>query len=214
MITVHKSVSQNYSIVAPTGGLGNHVRWLALLSPEIAFTIKEINNGYENITPFTTLGQKLKFFEGRIYGPSRSWHNWLDIEWTFRPALQQVISFSHEYDPNFDKVLALISDFDLCLHHYVKFNCSLNMKNSFRDSWHRKHKENYDLAIQYPNNTKIMSTAPLVAPFLDRDFYTELVEWFGITDMYDAANKVHGWWFAADRRAEKDFVKDITEFYK
>jgi hypothetical protein len=88
------------------------------------------------------------------------------------------------------------------------------MKNEFYNSWHRKHKKNYELAIQHPDNTKIMSTAPLFAPFLDRDFYTELVEWFGITDMYDAANEVHGWWFAANQRAEKDFVKDITEFYK
>ena len=49
---------------------------------------------------------------------------------------------------------------------------------------------------------------------LDRTFYNNMVEWFGLSDCYDLANQVHGLWFDAHQRAEQEFVEYTDNIYK
>ena len=224
MIDVKSSSLTRYGICAPIGGFGNHVRWLALLDPCFQFEatpmaeprFKNILDSSRHIK-FLDADSKLESFRTQIYSPSRSWANWLWMEFLYREDLDQVLVFDHRKDniEDVDKNLVLTVDPELALYCYFKLNSNLNhctpeifkeqslwfARNAVRNS--ANHQEN-----------KLMSVNSLYQPTLDRTFYNNMIEWFGLSDCYDLANQVHALWFDAHQRAEQQFVSHVNNFYK
>jgi hypothetical protein len=224
MINVQNSSAVKCSVCAPIGGFGNHVRWLALLDPVFQFELtplaeprfKKIPDPARHIN-FLTTESKLHSFRTQIYSSERSWTNWLWFEFLYREDLDEVLKFDHRKDhiDGIDKNLVLTVDPELALRAYFKLNSNLNhctpdifkeqslwfSRNALRNSTTR-------------TDNKIMSADCLYQPTLDRTFYNNMIEWFGLSDCYDTANQVHGLWFDAHTRAEKQFVDYVNNYYK
>lgn len=189
-----------YYLSAPIGGFGNHVRWLMLL--DTSYDI-----GYAD---------KMDFICNTIYAKTRSWHNWLQVEWQYRADLNKIILFEHKYNPAGKlKTLLLTIDSSLAYRCYLKFNSNLNNSTvgQFKETIEATNQYN----LQFENtrsDVKVMSSDVLYSANLDSGFYHSLVDWFGLEDNYSEASVIHRHWFEAHQRAEKEFVSDIATFYK
>ena len=187
-------------ISAPIGGFGNHVRWLMLLDPSYDI-------GYQN---------KVEFICDKIYGQDRSWHNWLNVEWQYRSDLNKLIIFEHNYNPAGDiKKLVLTIDPDLAYRCYLKFNSNLNNNtvDQFKELIKKANDHNIVVSSKHANSLA-MSADILYRPVLDPGFYQTLINWFELEDRYAEASIIHQHWYQAHQRAEKEFVRDITNIYK
>jgi hypothetical protein len=224
MIDVTSSSPSQHGVYAPIGGFGNHVRWLALLDPCFQFEatplaeprFKKIPDLSRHIK-FLDAESKLESFRTQIYSSTRSWTNWLWMEFLYREDLDQVLVFDHRKDniENVTKNLVLTVDPELALKCYFKLNSNLNhcTPEIFKEqsAWFTRN------AIRNSHNhleNKIMNVDCLYAPTLDRTFYNGMIEWFGLSDCYDLANQVHELWFRAHQKAEKEFVEYVNSFYK
>ena len=173
---------------------------------------------------FDTLDNKLKAFKYQIYPESRTWHNWLQIEHHFRDSMNNVVNVLHDLkhsefniiEPD-AKNLFLTIDPELAYRCYLKFNSNLNnltpeyfkkidVEGEF-DLWQ-------EMVNNAPKHNKILNVNILYQPELDRNFYNELIQWFELDNNYEHASYVHQLWYKAHRRAEKEFVTDIHQFYK
>ena len=224
MIDVKNSSLLKYAVCAPIGGFGNHVRWLALLDPVFQFELtplaeprhKKILDPSRYIK-FFDADSKLESFCTQIYSSSRSWNNWLWMEFLYREDLDQVLAFDHRKDwiEDVDKNLVLTIDPELALRSYLKLNSYLNhhTPEMFREQslWFTKNAIG-NSTIHLEN--KILNADCLYQPTLDRTFYNNMIEWFGLSDCYDLANQVHGLWFGAHQRAEQEFVEYVNHLYK
>ena len=167
---------------------------------------------------FTTTEKKLSSLKYKIYPESRTWHNWLIIEWQFRDRLHEHVGAMHNMDHSDDhsKNLLLTMEPDLAHRLYLKFNSNLN--NTPADRWKEivayENKKINRMARANPQQYKILATDELYQPILDRNFYNELIQWFDLTDNYELASYAHQLWYAGHQRAEKEFVTDIHQFYK
>ena len=243
---------------APTGGFGNHVRWLVLLDQQYKFKLQskivshslyhaykqpdwpdytdfidpnttlfdldpEIATKIQKILPifcldFSNQAVKLSSIEQAVYHQGRSWHNWLRVEWTYRPLLNNHVYFDHfisDLEDTVSKRLILtLEDPMLALQSYLKFNSNLNNSThqDFLTSIKKYREQHITLPLYYPQ-IKVDSSDLLFQPTLDRDFYNRLIEWFELDDNYELANQVHKLWYDAHCRSEKEFVADITNFY-
>jgi hypothetical protein len=168
---------------------------------------------------FDTLEKKINFIQTNIYHESRTWNNWLWYEWQYRIACNKIISLIHnteleDYDKNI-KTLTLTIDPQLAYHCYVKFNNNLN--NRPPSDFMRTVRKNNIAAINEAKtnaNIKIIDANIVYQPILDRVFYKNLVDYLGISDLYFEANEIHQLWYSAQKRSEKEFVRDITALYK
>lgn len=167
---------------------------------------------------FDSLESKLNFIKFKVYSDLRTWWNWLIIEWKYRRPLDQIIKLNHSYvDPTDNDLKTLILRIDPVLAYrcYLKFNSNLN--NTLPDSYVQKtqyaNHVHSEIATNNPH-VKLLSTDILYQPTLDRLFYTELIDWFGMSNLYNEANEIHHLWYCAHQRAEKEFVRDIAELYK
>jgi len=220
MIEVKHSSLLTCAVTAPIGGFGNHVRWLALLDPCFQFELtplaeprfKKIPDLSRRIN-FLDADSKLESFHTQIYSPTRSWTNWLWMEWLYREDLDSVLVFDHRVDhvDSIDKNLVLTVDPDLALRGYFKLNSNLN---------HHTPGQFKQQVQQFANNAsahakkKILTVDCLYQPILDREFYNSMIEWFELSDCYDLANRVHGLWFDAHERAQQEFVQYTNDCYK
>jgi len=221
MIDIKTLSSTKFGVYAPTGGFGNHVRWLALLDPCFQFEVtplaqqrfKKILDSTRHIT-FLDTDSKLDSFCTQIYSSNRSWDNWLWMEFLYREDLDEVFEFGHRIPgtENVGKNLLLTVDPELALQSYFKLNSNLNhcTPKIF------KHQiTQFNLGANYKNLVnKIMNVDCLYQPALDREFYNNMIEWFGLNDCYDLANQVHGLWFGAHQKAEQEFVEYTNNLYK
>ena len=219
---------KRHSIAAPIGGFGNHVRWLVFLDPKFKFDLvpfaeprslqKELN--YEKRLNFLDADSKLECFRSKIYPPERSWENWLKFEWFYRKELDEILKFDHKIDPNCNQCLALTIHPDLAFHCYFKLNSNLNWltPNEFK---HRIKNFMIDstAGIKAQSSTdkfpdvKILLVNSLYQKTLDRNLYNSIIEWFELSDCYELANQVHGLWFDAHERAQKEFVQYVNKEY-
>lgn len=176
--------------------------------------INEIIN-YTKVTHnFTTISSKIKFFEETVYSTDRSYHNWLQQEWTLRPFLNDFILFDHEYTDNGLPTLLLTVDPFLAYKSYVKFNINLNctLKDDFLEyvgSVNQKHV----LLAKDNKNILLLDSSILFSPTLDYNWYQQLVSFFNLTDYYLEANKIHNLWYLGHKRAENDIVNDMISLY-
>jgi hypothetical protein len=221
MIDVKNSSALKCGVCAPLGGFGNHVRWLALLDPVFQFEVtplveprfKKILDSSRHIK-FLDVDSKLESFSTQIYSSKRSWDNWLWMEFLYREDLDEVLQFEHrgsEID-EIDKNLILTVDPDLALRSYFKLNSNLN---HCTPEIFKQQTIQFNLGVNYRNpKNKIMEVDFLYQSTLDKTFYNNMIEWFGLSDCYDLANHVHGLWFDAHQRSEQKFVEYSKNLYK
>jgi hypothetical protein len=222
MIEITNSSPLKYGACAPVGGFGNHVRWLALLDPVFQFVLTpSVDGGFSKITDssrqitFHNAETKLESFRTQIYSPNRSWDNWLQMEFIYQET-QQVFQIEHRWDlvDGVDKNLVCTIDPELALQSYFKLNSNLFhcTPEKFKINTKNRINENvYNLSKRSGN--KIIAVDCLCQPILDKTFYNTIIEWFGLSDCYDLANRVHGLWYDSHQRAKRDFVEYVNCFY-
>ena len=197
------------NIVAPVGGSGNHVRWLTTLDP--SFTLRL------NDQVLTTPEEKIKFIEQNIYFSGRTWHNWLEVEWRYRDTMNAAVRFAHSHVEiaGTSPTAVVVVDPESAYRNYLKFNSNLNTRS--RERFLR------DVAEDNNNNVKfaesvgyatVLHSDLLFHPTLDRIFYQDLTSFFGLKNLYSAANQVHQLWYNCNKQAEQEFVRDIAQVYK
>lgn len=248
-----------FKIVAPVGGFGNHLRWLALLDPQFSFRKVTQNASHTiyhshkqiywpdfedyiklgvdkldisaaiksemieklelKVIDFSDLDNKIESIRCFVYNTDRTWHNWLFIESRCRDMLAPYIDFAHYIDDsNLDnedlKIAILCADPELALRSYLKFNPNLNntTQEGFKTAIEHFTKSHIALPI-YRSNVKVLKSDDLYQPNLDKVFYNEFIDFFGLEDCYSAASTVHKLWFDAQHRSEIEFVRDITKLY-
>jgi hypothetical protein len=224
MIEVKHSSSLQYAVSAPAGGFGNHVRWLALLDPCFQFELtplaeprfKKIPDPSRRIN-FLDDHSKLESFCTQIYPATRSWTNWLWMEWLYREDLDSVLAFDHAWGQidGIDKNLVLTVDPDMALCGYFKLNSNLNhhTPEQFKQQVQQFNaKAQGDASLHVKKKT--INVDCLYQSTLDREFYNSMIEWFELSDCYDLANQVHGLWFDAHQRAQQEFVEYVNRHYK
>jgi hypothetical protein len=219
-----------FSIEAPIGGIGNHVRWLVLLDNQFKFSLKKLPwpppdphqvEQYPDCD-IVTLADKVEFIKNYVYAPFRSWHNWLIIEWHFRKKLDAVIPFEHQnynnyykngYNDNLTKTLALGIHPDLACRLYFKFNPNLN--SATPELFKRQISHNNWLLdrVPYHKNFLQLYSDVLYNNSLNRELYQQIINFFELDNHYDIANEIHQLWYQGHVRAEKEFVQDVNNFY-
>jgi hypothetical protein len=190
------------------GGFGNHFRWIVAMHNGIPW---KLNN------TFTTCDKKLNFILDNVYPMSRTWNNWLDIEWKYRTLLDSTIIFKHQegyrrskFDQN---SLVVHMDPDLAYYHYFKLNPLLNHEPIGVFKWNVS---DFNVWIEenlLDNKCLVVYGEKLLAPILNRQLYNSLRTHFGFEDQYDSCNQIHDRWYKLLQKAQKDFVKTTNELY-
>jgi hypothetical protein len=208
-------------ICTPIGGFGNHIRWMLTLDTKIQATVTDwrINKSWN----YYTIDDKMNFILDNIYGDSRSWHNWLNTEWKYRNALNEILPYVHKIPPDrrlqdrkilhSNVIMCTISP-KLALRCYLKFNSSLNTCTI--PTFIEDHKKDNLNIIEYAtlNNRLLLNADVLYTEVLDRDFYTSMINYLGFDNNYESAALIHAQWYQLHQKAEQEFVTDITNFYR
>ena len=108
------------SIIFPVGLAGNHLRWLLYLDP-----------CFPSLTDDHDINSKLNFIQKNIYGPERTWNQWLHIEWRYRMQLDRTLTIKHdcwdwENSTDNKELYLSIDDYQKPLLHYYHINLGLN----------------------------------------------------------------------------------------
>lgn len=179
--------------------------------------LQEINNieKINNIkSGLKTTELKLKFISEYIYPPTRSYHNWLQIEWMYRRNIC-VIPFDHtNINNNSLQTILLTIDPELAYRSYVKFNSNLNniSKEYFINNIHAENQKNVSTSL-CNNNAHLLDTTILFNRTLDYDWYQQLISAIGFDDNYVSASQIHKLWYNGHKRAEHDIIADMISLY-
>ena len=192
------------------------------VNKQLAGVSEEIKKKFDKmgayLLEFDTVDNKIRVLKDKIYSESRTWHNWLIVEWTFRERLHKFEGVGHgmKHKKTSAKNLLLTIDPGLAHRCYLKFNSNLNnwSVDCFKKKIAEEVEEYKKMAQLDPTHYRTIASDVLYQPTLDRTFYNELIDWFNLTDNYEIASLVHQLWYAAHQRAEKEFVTDIREFYE
>ena len=206
---------EQYVVIAPMGGFGNHVTWLAWMHVDEAQSTKWPINGVE---------QKIKFIEKSVYPLKRTWHNWLWYEMRFRNIFSDAvftnfIRFDHimqydDYNDHTNKYLFLRSDVDLCTKHYMKLGpCFCNMGILKWQKLIHVHNSTLD-KLPNQSNHLILNGPILWNSVLDKDFYDKMVKFFEFDNMYEHAKIVHKMWYDGQINAEQEFLQEAKRLYE
>jgi hypothetical protein len=177
------------------GSGGNHLRWLMYFD--------------KNFSSLDDM-DKLSFVQRIVYNPTRTWNNWLEIEWKHRPRLDPVMSMNHHDPDDTPDTLVLSMIFEnqnLPFEHYFHINLGMNCATpekfkeaAQRFTAHAKCKK------QSPNN-KTLKCDVMFDQTLNRDFYLEVCEFFKMEDHFDQAEQIHELWYLARKNSARDFCK-------
>lgn len=213
-----------HRIAYPIGGLGNHIRWLCLLSPEYNNfeTINSVGffiNG--KIFPFDS-NKKLAFIEEFVYPKTRNCFNYIEIELKFKNAVNQYFQTTH-YIEDFTKLyspyksILVTSSVQNCVKHYFKFHPLWNgnaWKKSSRDIFEQKILDTNENHIKYvcQEDEEILklNSDDLNTNTLNVEFYNKLCNFLNITNVYEYANSCHKLWYELQKRSEKLIVDFFT----
>ena len=208
-------------ICTPVGGFGNHIRWLLTLDATMQASVTDSSS--EQFWAYSTINDKINFIFDKIYSNTRSWHNWLNIEWKYRHALNTVLPYVHNIPPDSrlqarkilhsNAIMCNISP-ELALRCYLKFNSSLN--NITIPIFIEAHEKDNSNIVEYAkhNNRLLLNADILYTEVLDRDFYTSMINYLGFDDNYESAAVIHAQWYRLHQKAEQEFVTDVTNFYR
>jgi hypothetical protein len=197
------------NIIAPVGGYGNHARWLTVLDPHYTLRFGD--------TVLSTVEEKVKFIESHIYFAGRSWHNWLEVEWQYRESLNYTVRFAHSHVEilGSSPTVVLTIDPKLAYRSYLKFNSNLNTRS--RERFLRDVEVDNTQNVQFAESVdyaRVLHSDVLFAPELHQMFYRDLISFLGLQNLYTQANHIHQLWYRCHKRAEQEFVRDITQVYK
>lgn len=197
-----------HTVCAPTGGFGNHLRLLLLLSDDYVLY-------YGNETVETS-PQKLDFVIQRIYTPERTWHNWLNYEFRFRNFFDRYIRFTHDVTVMHDsRTVAITIDPELSYRCYIKFNSQLN-GNNHQGYLNKVARDNSMIEFFDRNNdhTLVLDAGRLFQPQLDTELYHDATTFLDLIPNYEAACQVHRIWYDLHKKAEREIVADLQKLYQ
>ncbi|CAB4128605.1 hypothetical protein UFOVP112_44 [uncultured Caudovirales phage] len=199
-------MTQDVGIVAPVGGFGNHVRWLMILDPSFVL----VTQARDVPVVLDTIEKKLEFITDLVYPIDRTWHNWLEFEWRYREDLNKIIAFSHGPLWPTTKTLVLQVSPDLAYKSYLKFNSNLNTRSRVRFI-----NDVTDLnALNYFGiDHCILNSDVLFTPTLSDYFYNQLINFFGLENLFEHASIIHNLWYDRHIKAEREFVEDVVKLY-
>jgi len=187
-------MNPQYGIIAPTGGFGNHIRHICLLSKEFNLDLDK---------------SKLDFFLEDIYPSNRNWQNWLNFDYKYKNTLSQYINLQHHSRTDISKTVFVNTNPELCLHHYIKLNSQLNglsindhLYNLNKDTEFTKTFNYFEVdGDQFWNST------------LPQNEYNKLITFFGISNNYTEAQIIHTRWYELHKSSEKDIGNWYLNFY-
>jgi len=211
------------TVVFPWGGGGNHLIHLMSLDSSFDWIFEQVFK-----IEIPTIENKLNCIKKTIYPNTRTWHNWLKIEWTYRKDYVQVVQMLHEFyewedrsDPDHPKSnipqgsRILFFEFDnaeTVLNHYMHVNLGLNNKTPLQftqmfDEWQQ---EISAIKSRQLDSCKFINGELLHGTVLDREFYEECCDWFGFEKFYEQACEIHDAWIKCRRRSARDFHAYFT----
>jgi hypothetical protein len=208
-------------ICTPIGGFGNHIRWMLTLDTKIQATIND--RRINKFSDYYTIDDKMNFIINNVYGNFRSWNTWLNIEWAYRDALNNVLPYVHNIPEthrlidrgllNSNAIMCTVSP-DLALRCYLKINSSLNAIRI--DTFIESHKQDNLKIIKYAklNNRLLLNADILYTEVLDRDFYASMIDYLGFDDNYESAAVIHAEWYQLHQKAEREFVDYVINLYR
>ena len=216
-----------HRIAYPIGGLGNHIRWLCLLSEE--YNNFETINGVGffvngKMFPFDT-DKKVKFIQENVYPDNRNCFNYIEIELNFKRKINQYFQTTHYItdfitDKSPHKSILVTSTVQNCIKHYFKFHPLWNgnaWKKSDRDVFAQKILQTNENHIKYTVNKDeeilLVNSDDLNTEVLNYSFYDRICEFLKISNVYEHANLCHKLWYDLQRRSElllKDFFLNAT----
>lgn len=182
--------------------------------------IASLNSFFSN--HLTTTDDKLNFILSQVYPQTRSWQNWLVYEFRYRTQLDHMMLVDHNNNlseklvsSNFNKMIVGQVEPMLALRTYIKFNSHLNLL-TIKDFIKKIQHEN-TLAQEYSTkhqNVLQLDNTILYNELLDRDFYTKIINWFGLSDCYDLAKVIHQQWYNLQINAEQNIIIDLQKIFK
>lgn len=205
----------------PCGGGGNHLVHLMSLSTAFDCVFQEFG-----IEP--SVKNKLDWIKKNIYHNNRTWYNWLETEWKYRKNYSRVIRTIHEfYDwedrteinlprnniPAGSQILFLEFDApETILNHYMHINLGLNNKTP--DCFVQDHldwqSEMFFIKSRHFESCKFINGNILHQPVLDKNFYDQCCEWFGLEKFYNEASEIHSAWMQCRYQSARDFYNYFT----
>jgi hypothetical protein len=191
-------------LIFPSGTGGNHLRWLLFL-----------DDRFYNPFGGQSLGEKIEFIKTNVYA-NRSWNTWLEVEWKYRNQLDPILTVHHliPYLTPWDKVLFLRSENPLtAATHYMHINLGINSQTpDLLVKQIIQFNLDYIKVIDVPNsqNKKAIKCDSMFAPVLDKAFYQEVIEFYGFSDNYNAAQKIHSMHHQCRVNSARDFYNYFT----
>ena len=152
-----------------------------------------------------------------VYPNTRTWHNWLQYEWNYRTYLDQFIKFSHRSESISQdyKSIAMTVNPELALRCYRKFNSNLNNSSAtnFLRGTARENSLTKTVSADHPTNVLLLDSELLYNSVLDKDLYSQIVDWFGLENNYSTAQQIHKKWFDLHQKAERELLNDLSRIY-
>jgi len=173
-----------------------------------------------NNKTISMIDDKVSFIADNVYGKDRSWQNWLFYEFQYRIQLIDSVDLEHpgtyssDMANQFDKIMAVITDPQLAMHCYIKFNSNMALTpiENFLIAGENNNQEIVKYASRH-KNILLINSDTLFQPVLDRNLYIKIIKWFDLKDNYAYANKIHNLWFNLHKKAEKEIVTYFHNLY-
>lgn len=202
------STTPKFSIIAPPGAFGNHLRWLLLLDSRFSFPDNATN--------------KVEFIEHCVYPNNRTWHNWLGYEWKYRRQLDQQIYLDHANEHGVEflqksvpTLLCSVSAL-LGIRCYVKWRSDANVEalyHAYINNWSPKAFKNIVKDNQAESWTKLTNVDVLFSSELDKNFYQSIITFFDLEDHYASAQRIHSRWYDRQIKAEQEMLNDLNKIF-
>jgi hypothetical protein len=190
------------AIIFPGGAGGNHLRWLLYLDKSIDSDL--------------SMDKKIDFVLNKIYSDQRSFYNWLPYEatWRFDDKFESFIKILHEPKddkPEYKSVFLSYDDWNIPFEHYSCLTSCFSSKRSY-DLYYNFLKDfdrKVSKLIVIDENKLVIKSDVFFNEVLDKQFYTQIVDFFDFENHYDEAAILHKKWYDTRNRAKKEFY----EFY-
>jgi hypothetical protein len=194
-------------VVFPWGGCGNHLRWLMYFDKSFdAF----------HFSKDRSLESKLKFIETSIYTKERTWHNWIAFEWKHRLRYNAILKIEggHHaliYEKNTKSIILSYTDYTECAIRYVIFTSFKEITTPLADidEHYAKYSNHLKSIIVSPFDKVIVSDV-IWEDVLDKNFYYDIIDFWGFEDHYEYAARVHTLWKECHNRAVHQFMETCT----
>lgn len=207
---------EQINIVGPGCVFINHVRWLILLDNKFSIPTP--------IVTLTKLEHKINFIFDKVYHTSRTWHNWLPIEYKYRFLIDKNSPVQCVETPDTnkilptDKIIVCKNDPKIAWRLYLKFchnsafNLGVSDYNQYKSRLNRQFKKHDDF-LQKHESLLTLDNSILWQNHLDKKFYQKIVDFLQLENNYESANSIHKAWYQLHRSSEKQFLSYLNEIF-